>query len=106
MAFDELGAVALLAVKLTSAEAFVPDVRNLNEAESAVPGTLATLAALTVHDSVRKAAAELHIHHSTLQARLVHANTVLGYEAQSTTGRARLSLALAPRRIHLNGDLP
>jgi len=71
----------------TPADALIDDVQALREAEAATPGSLQTLTALVERGSLRKAAAVLHIH-STLQARL------------------RLHLALALRRININGLLP
>jgi sugar diacid utilization regulator len=66
----------------------------------------ATLDALAEHASLRRAAAALHVHHSTLQERAVQLEHALGYPLDTAAGHNRLYLALVLRRLHHNGDLP
>ncbi|WP_329566112.1 helix-turn-helix domain-containing protein [Kitasatospora sp. NBC_01266] len=103
---DDLGALAVLTERLAPADALIADVRALLAAEAATAGSLATLSALVEQNSLRQAAAALHLHHSTLQARLPQLQAVLGYPLDTAAGRARLHLALALHRIHANGMLP
>ncbi|MFC7656736.1 helix-turn-helix domain-containing protein [Pseudonocardia benzenivorans] len=63
------------------------------------PHLLRTSTALVASASVRAAAAELYVHHSTLQDRLDQAERVLGWSVRTTTGRARLQLVLAERLL-------
>jgi DNA-binding PucR family transcriptional regulator len=53
--------------------------------------------------SLRAAATELKVHHSTLQERLVQTEHILGWDVHSPQGRLRLQLALAIRRLRQTG---
>ncbi len=52
--------------------------------------------------SLRTAALALHVHHSTLQDRVSVLDRMLPYNVQSSTGRTRLAIALALRRLRRN----
>lgn len=103
---DDLGALAAVAAQLAPAAALVDDVLALRAAQTATAGSLAVLAACVEHTSLRRTAAALHVHHSTLQARLPRLQAALGYAFDTPTGRLRLHLALALHRIHRSGELP
>ncbi|MDH6136458.1 hypothetical protein P3T37_005886 [Kitasatospora sp. MAA4] len=103
---DDLGGLALLAERLAAPDALIDDVRALRAAEGAAPGSLETLTVLAEQSSLRQAAAALHVHHSTLQARLPSLEAALDYPLSTAPGRSRLALALALHRIHLSGPLP
>ncbi|MDF3150087.1 helix-turn-helix domain-containing protein, partial [Streptomyces sp. T21Q-yed] len=60
---------------------------------------LATLHAVASTVSLRAAAAEINVHHSTLQERLAHAEHLLGWPLRTPQGRFRLGLALAMRHL-------
>nr|WP_276508375.1 helix-turn-helix domain-containing protein [Modestobacter muralis] len=62
------------------------------------PWVLATLDAVATSSSLRDAARTLHVHHSTLQDRLQHAEAALGWDVHSPAGRLRLQLALVLHR--------
>ncbi|MFI6094679.1 PucR family transcriptional regulator [Lentzea sp. NPDC051213] len=101
--WERLGSLSLLAEQLDHADlAALPDVLALDRL--ADPDLITALDALRATGSVRKAAAVLHRHHSTMTARLARAESVLGFELDSATGRFRLHLALMLRRLRDNAD--
>ncbi|GAA2616865.1 PucR family transcriptional regulator [Paractinoplanes durhamensis] len=91
---DDLGAVALLADVPVDADA--PDLRRLDQA---APWMLATLYAFADAPSLRAAATALRLHHSTLQDRITQAAHLLGWSITTPSGRLRLQVALALRRL-------
>lgn len=93
---DHLGALPLLVRAADDSD--VPDVRALEHAATIGPWALATLDAVAAATSLRDAARALHVHHSTLQDRLLHAETALGWGVREPAGRLRLQLALVLRR--------
>ncbi|MFM9613048.1 helix-turn-helix domain-containing protein [Streptomyces niveiscabiei] len=96
---DDLGGIALLAETVVPRGEPPPDVRALERAAVEAPWMLATLHAVASTQSLRAAAAELTVHHSTLQDRLVHAEQSLGWPVRTPQGRFRLQLALTMRRL-------
>ncbi|MGW2724441.1 helix-turn-helix domain-containing protein [Streptomyces sp. NPDC001492] len=96
---DELGGVALLADLVVPGAEPPPDVRALEAAARALPGLLATLHAVAATASQRAAAAEINVHHSTLQDRLTQAEHLLGWPLRTPQGRLRLQLALTMRHL-------
>ena len=99
--WERLGGLGLLARIETADIAQLADVRALDRL-AAEPDLIATLEALCATGSVRKAAASLHRHHSTMPARLARAESMLGFELDSAAGRFRLQLALMLRRLRDN----
>jgi hypothetical protein len=61
--------------------------------------TIDVLVAFCATDSVRKAAAVVFRHHSTVAARLAAAEARLGFSLNGTEGRRRLDLALVLRHL-------
>jgi hypothetical protein len=96
---DELGGIALLADLVAPGAEPPPDVRTVEAAAADAPWLLATLHAVTATASLRAAAAEANVHHSTLQDRLTHAEHLLGWPVRTPQGRLRLHLALTMRRL-------
>ncbi|MEU5041767.1 helix-turn-helix domain-containing protein [Streptomyces griseorubiginosus] len=96
---DELGGVALLADLVAPGAEAPPDVRALEAAGASTPWLLATLDAVAATASLRAAAAEINVHHSTLQDRLSHAEHLLGWPLRTPQGRLRLQLALTMRHL-------
>ncbi|MFJ9905473.1 helix-turn-helix domain-containing protein [Streptomyces sp. NPDC101152] len=96
---DELGGIALLADLVVPGAEPPADVRALEAAAAAVPGLLATLNAVAATASQRAAAAEINVHHSTLQDRLTQAEHLLGWPLRTPQGRLRLQLALTMRHL-------
>ncbi|MET8411474.1 helix-turn-helix domain-containing protein [Streptomyces sp. NPDC005195] len=99
---DELGGLAPLAASAGPADAPVPDVRALEHAVASAPWAASTLHAVAFSSSLRAAAAELNVHHSTLQGRLAQAEHWLDWPVHDPHGRLRLQLALILRRLHRN----
>jgi hypothetical protein len=100
--WDDLGALGPMAQRIQPDEIDeIPDVRALDRL-AAEPGgrdTLDVLTAVIATDSVRKAAALVHRHHSSMAGRLARAEATLGFDVNSPTGRFRLMLALGLRRL-------
>ncbi|WP_416970962.1 helix-turn-helix domain-containing protein [Streptomyces sp. 4F14] len=96
---EDLGGIALLAETVVPGAEPPPDVRALERAAVEAPWMLATLHAVAFTQSLRSAAAELTVHHSTLQDRLAHAEQSLGWPVRTPQGRFRLQLALTMRRL-------
>ncbi|WP_062643159.1 helix-turn-helix domain-containing protein [Streptomyces maremycinicus] len=96
---DELGGIALLADLVRPGAAPPADVLAVETAAADAPWLLTTLHAVTATASLRSAAAEAHVHHSTLQDRLAHAEQLLGWPVRTPQGRLRLHLALTMRRL-------
>ncbi|MET7698815.1 helix-turn-helix domain-containing protein [Streptomyces sp. NPDC005485] len=96
---DELGGIALLATLVTPGAEPPPDVHALEAAAAAAPWMLVTLRAVASTASLRAAATEVNVHHSTLQDRLTHAETLLGWPIRTPQGRLRLQLALTMRNL-------
>ncbi|MER5519488.1 helix-turn-helix domain-containing protein [Streptomyces sp. NPDC002763] len=99
---DELGGVALLAGLVVPGAEPAPDVRAVEAAAADAPWMLRTLHAIASTASLRAAAAEVSVHHSTLQDRLTHAEHLLGWSVRTPQGRFRLQLALTMRQLMRN----
>ncbi|KAB8187557.1 PucR family transcriptional regulator [Nonomuraea phyllanthi] len=99
MRWSELGALALFAGLPEQAIAALDDVRAVARlGEDAV----AAVRALCLAGSVRGAATALHLHHSSMAARIARAEAVLGFSLADPAGRLRAHLALALTRLHAN----
>ncbi len=96
---EELGGIALLADLVVPGAEPPPDVRALEAAAASTPWLAATLHAVASTASLRAAASEINVHHSTLQDRLAHAEHLLGWPVRTPQGRLRLQLALAMRHL-------
>jgi hypothetical protein len=96
---DELGGTALLADLVVPGAEPPPDVVAVESAAAATPWLLTTLHAVASTASLRAAATEINVHHSTLQDRLVHAEHLLGWPVRTPQGRFRLQLALTMRHL-------
>jgi hypothetical protein len=97
--WDDLGALALLAGEPGSDPPEHPDLQCIEQI-AREPWGLATMDALTTNDSLRGAAAQLDIHHSTLQHRKALIEETLGFDVALPMGRTRLVLGLALYRLH------
>ncbi|MFJ9899541.1 helix-turn-helix domain-containing protein [Streptomyces sp. NPDC091280] len=96
---DELGGIALLAELVAPGAEPPPDVHDLETAAANAPWLLTTLHAVAATTSLRAAATEINVHHSTLQDRLTHAESLLGWPVRTPQGRLRLQLALTMRHL-------
>jgi hypothetical protein len=97
---EDLGGLALLAETVGPETPPISDVRALNRAIASAPWTVRTLHAFAYATSLRAAAAELTLHHSTLQNRLAQAEQWLGWTVHDSQGRLRLQLTLILWRLH------
>ena len=96
--YEDLGAQVMLAALPAAEIADHPDVRALDRlAED--PQLLTILAAVSATSSIRQAASSIHRHHSSLAARLTHAEETLGFPLDTPDGRFRLRLALVLRQL-------
>jgi PucR C-terminal helix-turn-helix domain len=102
---DELGDLALLGKLVVPGAELPADVRALEAAIADAPWTLVTLHAVATTPSLRAAAAEINVHHSTLQARIAHAETLLGWSIHTPQGLLRLHLALTMRHLALTAGI-
>ncbi|MBK3581885.1 helix-turn-helix domain-containing protein, partial [Streptomyces sp. MBT65] len=96
---DDLGGIALLAELVVPGAEPPPDVQDVEAAAATAPWLLATLNAVATTTSLRAAATEINVHHSTLQDRLTHAESLLGWPVRTPQGRLRLQLALTMRHL-------
>ncbi|WP_431929385.1 helix-turn-helix domain-containing protein [Nonomuraea jabiensis] len=99
MRWSELGALALFADLPEPAVAGLADVRAM---ERLGEESLAAVRALCLAGSVRGAAAVVHLHHSSMAARIARAESVLGFSLADAAGRLRAHLALALVRLRAN----
>ncbi|MFI6483469.1 helix-turn-helix domain-containing protein [Nonomuraea sp. NPDC050663] len=98
--YDDLGALAVVAERITPDEAgALDDVRRIDQARATRPWAVDTLQAVLDHSSLRQAAAVLHLHHSTLQERLTSLASQLGYSLTRPGGRQRAAVAVLLWRI-------
>ncbi|GCB53153.1 helix-turn-helix domain-containing protein [Streptomyces sp. NL15-2K] len=98
---DTLGPVALLADIPVNRLRAQPDVRalvGLAEGKGG-PAALAALTAFLRTGSLRHAAADLHLHHSSVAARLSGVETTLGYRLSDPRARFRAQLTLYALRL-------
>lgn len=98
---DALGPVALLADIPAERLAALPEARRLDALAAQPNGdlTIAALAAFCRTGSLRQAAAELHLHHSSVAARLAHVEAALGWRLRDPEHRLHAQLALYARRL-------
>jgi sugar diacid utilization regulator len=99
-----LGALALFAHVPVEAIAELADVQALEKLARMPNGAeaLAAVRALCAEGSVRRAAAAVHLHHSSMAGRIARAEAVLGYSLADPAGRLRAHLALALVRLRAN----
>lgn len=70
------------------------DLTTLIKAHQSFPWTIPTLTALIATNSVRAAATQLGLHHSTVQARQATLTKVLGFSPHTPLGRTRAATLL------------
>lgn len=103
---QDVGGLLVLASAVGPDTSKHADVVGLEHLAGEHPWLLATLAAMAEQSSLRGAAAALHVHHSTLQERIVHAERMLGWSISDPAGRFRLQIALVLRRLHRTASDP
>lgn len=100
MRWSELGALALYADLPEAAVAGLPDVQAM---ERLGEEAMAAVRALCLAGSVRRAATAMHLHHSSMAARIARAEAALGFSLADQPGRLRAHLALSLVRLRANG---
>jgi hypothetical protein len=95
---DDLGAVALLAQVPEQAARDNPDVAAIARVARA-PEDLRTLDIYCATGSLRRAADQLHLHHSSVARRLEQIGKTLGIELTEPAGLMRAGLALTAWRL-------
>ncbi|WP_440710943.1 helix-turn-helix domain-containing protein [Herbiconiux sp. YIM B11900] len=95
---DRLGVVLALAASAETART-APDVVAMAELIRAQPHLEQFLEVLADAESVRAAAQQLRLHHSTVQAKLTSLEHALGFDPRTPRGRVRLALTLALHRL-------
>ncbi|MGP3918699.1 helix-turn-helix domain-containing protein [Nonomuraea sp. 10N515B] len=99
MRWSELGALALFADLPEAAPAGLADVRAM---ERLGDEATAAVRALCLAGSIRGAATAMHLHHSSMAARIARAEAALGFSLADAPGRLRAHLALALVRLRAN----
>jgi hypothetical protein len=102
---DDLGPRSLLASIPAADMLSDPDVRailSISEAPADL-NDLMILEAFCRSGTLRAAAADLHLHHSSVAHRLRHIEDVLGYSVSLPDGRYRAQLALELMHLSRNG---
>lgn len=85
----------------------VEDVQALDKLATDPGGEelLHTLEVVASTESMRRAAAILHIHHNSVAHRVARAEKVIGFSLAGSCARSRLTLALVLRRLRDSADL-
>ncbi|MFI7692372.1 helix-turn-helix domain-containing protein [Nonomuraea sp. NPDC049655] len=97
--WTDLGALALFADLPRPAVAELADVRAMARLSE---DHLLAVRALCSAGSVRAAATGVHLHHSSMAARIARAESALGFSLADPAGRLRAHLALALLRLLAN----
>lgn len=103
VAAELLGSLALLAELPVERLLNDPGVARLNAIATSAGGEqeVATLEAFCVFGSLRRTAAELHLHHSTVAARLARLASEMGWNLDDSVDRFMATLVLMVRRLAL-----
>lgn len=99
---DDLGGLILLADAAEGRGFDHRDLAALQRVVASSPRTLGVLESLVHTESLRAAAAESGLHHSTIQARAVELSATLGFDVRTAAGHTRLSIALSLYRLSTN----
>ncbi|WP_175420629.1 PucR family transcriptional regulator [Rhodococcus sp. SGAir0479] len=104
VAYGRLGSLDLLAELPLERLLNDRDVARINAIAASAGGAqeVATLEAFCVFGSLRRTAAELHVHHSTVAARLAHLGAEMGWDLEDSMDRFMATLVLMIRRMALS----
>ncbi|MGV0816013.1 helix-turn-helix domain-containing protein [Mycolicibacterium boenickei] len=104
VAYERLSSLELLADLPIDRVRRNRDVARINEIASSPAGELdvQTTEAFFVYGSLRRTAAELHVHHSTVAARLARVQTAMGWDFEDPVDRFLGTLVLMVRRIAMS----
>ncbi|MBN3513399.1 helix-turn-helix domain-containing protein [Mycolicibacterium septicum] len=104
VAYERLSSLELLADLPIDRVRRNRDVARINEIASTPAGDLdvRTAEAFFVYGSLRRTAAELHVHHSTVAARLARMQAAMGWDFEDPVDRFLGTLVLIVRRIAIS----
>lgn len=104
VAYERLSSLELLADLPIDRVRRNRDVARINEIASTPAGDLdvRTTEAFFVYGSLRRTAAELHVHHSTVAARLARVQAAMGWDFEDPVDRFLGTLVLMVRRIAMS----
>lgn len=104
VAYERLSSLELLADLPIDRVRRNRDVARINEIASSPAGELdvQTTEAFFVYGSLRRTAAELHVHHSTVAARLARVQAAMGWDFDEPVDRFLGTLVLMVRRIAMS----
>ncbi|MEU6558538.1 PucR family transcriptional regulator [Nocardia nova] len=104
IAYERLGSLALLGELPVGKLLGASDVMRINEFAATPAGAQAvdTLEAFCVFGSLRRTAAELHLHHSTVAARIGQVEAVMEWDVDRALDRFTATLVLMARRVALS----
>lgn len=104
VAYERLSALELLVDVPLERVLRHPDVARINEIASGPTGALEadTAEAFCVLGSLRRTAAELHLHHSTVATRLARVEAAMGWDLGDPVDRFTATLVLIVRRMALS----
>lgn len=104
VAYERLSSLELLADLPIDRVQRNRDVVRINEIASTHAGDLAvrTTEAFFVYGSLRRTATELHVHHSTVAARLARVQAAMGWDFDDPVDRFLGTLVLIVRRIAMS----
>lgn len=103
IAYDRIGSLGLLADLPAERLRADPDVRALDALAGTASGRvdIVTFEAFCMYGSLRRTANELHVHHTTVAARLARVERAMGWRLDDPLDRFKAMLALMVRRIAL-----
>jgi hypothetical protein len=96
---DDLGGLLDFAEQADSSKLETPDLTALKRLLLAQPKALVLLEAIAATNSLRAAADEVGLHHSSVQSRTADYSQALGFDILTAAGRVRLSLVLTLFRL-------
>ncbi|MEU5851332.1 PucR family transcriptional regulator [Saccharopolyspora shandongensis] len=104
VSYGRLGSLELLAELPLKRLLNDPDAARINAIATSPTGEqeVATLEAYCVFGSLRRTAEEMHVHHSTVAARLAHLEAQMGWDLADPMDRFKATLVLMVRRVTLS----
>ncbi|AMT72293.1 PucR family transcriptional regulator [Mycobacteroides immunogenum] len=104
IAYERLSLLEVLADIPAERVREIDDVVRINQIASTAAGAVEvdTLEALCQYGTLRRTATELHLHHSTVAARIQHVEQLMGWNLDDPIDRFLATFALMLRRVSLS----
>ncbi|AMU22352.1 Sugar diacid utilization regulator [Mycobacteroides abscessus subsp. bolletii] len=104
IAYERLSLLEVLADIPAQRVREIGDVVRINQIASTTAGAVEvdTLEALCQYGTLRRTATELHLHHSTVAARIQHVEQLMGWNLDDPIDRFLATFALMLRRVSLS----